>query len=260
AEWIKPKYRPSPTWPETGRVEFKSYSTRYREGLDLVLKGIDCIIKGGEKIGIVGRTGAGKSSVTLALFRIIEPSGGDINIDNSSISSMGLHDLRSKITILPQDPVIFSGSIRSNLDPLQRFLDQDLWVAIERAHMKDFVSSCVGQLDYECGEGGQNFSVGQRQLICLARTLLHKTKILVLDEATAAVDVETDELIQRTIKSEFSDCTVLSIAHRLNTVMDYDRIMVMDKGLIVEFGAPQKLLEDKSGVFYSMAKAANLVN
>ncbi|XP_062568069.1 multidrug resistance-associated protein 1-like [Saccostrea cucullata] len=260
AEWIEPKNRPSPTWPETGKVEFKSYTTRYRAGLDLVLRGLDCVIKGGEKIGVVGRTGAGKSSMTQALFRLIEPAGGDIRIDDMSISSIGLHDLRSKITILPQDPVIFSGSIRSNLDPLERFSDQDLWVAIERAHMKDFVTSCVGQLDYECGEGGQNFSVGQRQLVCLARTLLHKTKILILDEATAAVDVETDELIQRTIKSEFSDCTVLSIAHRLNTVMDYDRIMVMDKGLIVDFGAPQKLLEDKSGVFYSMAKAANLVN
>ncbi|XP_062608623.1 multidrug resistance-associated protein 1-like [Saccostrea cucullata] len=260
AEWIEPENRPSSTWPETGKVEFKSYSTRYRAGLDLVLRGLDCVIKGGEKIGIVGRTGAGKSSMTQALFRIIEPAGGDICIDDMSISSIGLHDLRSKITILPQDPVIFSGSIRSNLDPLERFSNQDLWVAIERAHMKDFVTSCVGQLDYECGEGGQNFSVGQRQLVCLARTLLHKTKILILDEATAAVDVETDELIQRTIKAEFSDCTVLSIAHRLNTVMDYDRIMVMDKGLIVEFGAPKKLLEDKSGVFYSMAKAANLVN
>ncbi|XP_061170519.1 multidrug resistance-associated protein 1-like [Saccostrea echinata] len=260
AEWIEPKNRPSSTWPDTGEVEFKSYTTRYRAGLDLVLRGLDCVIKGGEKIGIVGRTGAGKSSVTLAMFRIIEPAGGDISIDDVPISSLGLHDLRSQITILPQDPVIFSGSIRANLDPLQRFSDQDLWVAIERAHMKDFVTSCIGQLNYECGEGGQNFSVGQRQLVCLARTLLHKTKILILDEATAAVDVETDELIQNTIKSEFSDCTVLSIAHRLNTVMDYDRIMVMDQGLIVEFGAPQTLLEDKSGVFYSMAKDANLVN
>ncbi|XP_062588093.1 multidrug resistance-associated protein 1-like [Saccostrea cucullata] len=143
AEWIKQKNRPSPTWPDTGEVEFKSYTTRYRAGLDLVLRGLDCVIKGGEKIGIVGRTGAGKSSVTLALFRIIEPAGGDISIDDMSISLIGLHDLRSKITILPQDPVIFSGSIRSNLDPLQRFSDQDLWVAIERAHMKDFVTLAV---------------------------------------------------------------------------------------------------------------------
>nr|XP_022309966.1 multidrug resistance-associated protein 1-like isoform X1 [Crassostrea virginica] len=260
AEWIEPDHRPPPGWPDTGSLSFKSYTTRYRQGLDLVLRGLDCVISGGEKIGIVGRTGAGKSSVTLAMFRIVEPASGEIKIDDVSISSMGLHDLRAKITILPQDPVIFSGSLRSNLDPLQRFTDRDLWTAIERAHMKDFVNSCVGNLSYECGEGGQNFSVGQRQLVCLARTLLHKTKILILDEATAAVDVETDELIQRTIKTEFSDCTVLSIAHRLNTVMDYDRIMVMDKGLIVEFDSPQTLLQNKSGVFYSMAKDANLVS
>nr|XP_034320755.1 multidrug resistance-associated protein 1 isoform X2 [Crassostrea gigas] len=260
AEWIEPGSRPPLSWPEVGRLVFKSYTTRYRQGLDLVLRGLNCEISGGEKIGIVGRTGAGKSSVTLAMFRIVEPAGGKIEIDDVSISSMGLHDLRSKITILPQDPVIFSGTLRSNLDPLQRFSDHDLWTAIERAHLKDFVNSCVGNLQYECGEGGQNFSVGQRQLVCLARTLLHKTKILILDEATAAVDVETDELIQKTIKTEFRECTVLSIAHRLNTVMDYDRIMVMDKGLIVEFDSPQKLLDDKSGVFYSMAKDANLVS
>ncbi|XP_056002528.1 multidrug resistance-associated protein 1-like isoform X2 [Ostrea edulis] len=260
AEWIDPSKRPPSDWPDTGQLNFKSYSTRYRPGLDLVLRGLECVISGGEKVGIVGRTGAGKSSVTLGLFRIVEPVGGDIEIDNVSVSSIGLHDLRSKLTILPQDPVIFSGSLRSNLDSFQRFSDQDLWTAIERAHMKDFVTSCVGQLNYECGEGGQNFSVGQRQLICLARTLLHKTKILILDEATAAVDVETDDLIQRTIKTEFSDCTVMSIAHRLNTVMDYDRIMVMDKGFIVEFDSPNKLLDNKSGVFYSMAKDANLVS
>ncbi|KAK3095033.1 hypothetical protein FSP39_009377 [Pinctada imbricata] len=175
------------------------------------------------EIGIVGRTGAGKSSMTLSLFRLIEAAGGGIEIDNLRISDIGLHDLRSKITILPQDPILFSGSLKQNLDPLEIFTDSDMWQAIERAHLKAYILTQPAQLNMECGEGGSNFSVGQRQLVCLARTLLHKTKVLILDEATAAVDIETDELIQETIRTEFSECTVLTIAHRLNTVMDYDR-------------------------------------
>ncbi|KAK3095411.1 hypothetical protein FSP39_014366 [Pinctada imbricata] len=259
AEWILPAHRPSPSWPETGKVNFVEYTTRYRPGLDLVLRGINCNINDGEKVGIVGRTGAGKSSLTLSLFRLIEAAGGGIDIDGQRISDIGLHDLRSKITILPQDPVLFSGPLRQSLDPLELFTDADIWLAIERAHLKPYIMTQPAKLNMECGEGGSNFSVGQRQLVCLARTLLHKTKVLILDEATAAVDIETDELIQETIRTEFSECTVLTIAHRLNTVMDYDRIMVLDKGLIVEFDSPKKLLTDKEGVFYKMAKDANLV-
>ncbi|KAK3094333.1 hypothetical protein FSP39_000405 [Pinctada imbricata] len=259
AEWIIPSHRPRSTWPETGNIHFKEYTTRYRPELDLVLKGINCSIRNGEKIGIVGRTGAGKSSMTLSLFRLIEAAGGEINIDSLCIADIGLHDLRSKITILPQDPILFSGSLKENLDPLNKYSDPEMWVAIERAHLKPYIMTQPAQLNMECGEGGSNFSVGQRQLVCLARTLLHKTKVLILDEATAAVDIETDELIQETIRTEFSECTVLTIAHRLNTVMDYDRIMVLDKGLIVEFDSPKVLLGKANGVFFKMAKDANLV-
>ncbi|XP_021341468.1 multidrug resistance-associated protein 1-like [Mizuhopecten yessoensis] len=259
APWVMPFRRPPHDWPQVGHVSFNDYKTRYREGLDLVLRGVTCEIQGGEKVGIVGRTGAGKSSLTVALFRLIEPAGGSIVIDGQSIANMGLHDLRSKLTILPQDPVLFSGSLRMNLDPFNIYQDNQLWKAIEHAHLKKFVSELPDGLMHECGEGGENLSVGQRQLVCLARTLLRKTKILILDEATAAVDMETDDLIQNTIRTEFKDCTILTIAHRLNTIMDYDKVMLLDQGLIKEFDSPNNLLKDKSSAFYSMAKDANLV-
>lgn len=259
AEWVLHFHRPPNGWPDQGDIRFNNYSTRYRDGLDLVLRGISCDIRGGERVGIVGRTGAGKSSLTVALFRLIEGAGGSIVIDGQRISDMGLHDLRSRLTILPQDPVLFSGSLRMNLDPFDQYTDQQIWTALEHAHLKTFVSELADGLQHECGEGGQNLSVGQRQLVCLARTLLRKTKILVLDEATAAVDMETDDLIQKTIREEFKGCTVLTIAHRLNTIMDYDKIVVLDQGLIREFDSPANLLADTSTVFYAMAKAANLV-
>ncbi|CAE1165293.1 Probable multidrug resistance-associated protein lethal(2)03659,GDP-mannose 4,6-dehydratase sdnI,Bile pigment transporter 1,ATP-binding cassette transporter abc2,GDP-mannose 4,6 dehydratase,GDP-mannose 4,6 dehydratase 1,Multidrug resistance-associated protein 5,ABC transporter C family member 13,GDP-mannose 4,6 dehydratase 2,Multiple drug resistance-associated protein-like transporter 1,Canalicular multispecific organic anion transporter 2,GDP-mannose 4,6-dehydratase,Cystic fibrosis transmembrane conductan len=243
-------------WPVTGNLEFNDYRTRYRPGLDLVLKGINCYIPSGEKVGVVGRTGAGKSSLTLALFRIIEAADGSILIDGQNISDMGLHDLRSKLTIFPQDPVLFSGSLRSNLDPFQVYSDSDIWKALKHAHLTGYVQRHAAGLLYECGENGQNLSMGQKQLVCLARALLHKTKLLVLDEATAAVDLETDALIQQTIRKEFSDCTILTIAHRLNTILDYDRIMVLDHGSIVEFDSPQNLLKDKESRFFQMAQDA----
>lgn len=258
AEWTSPN-PPPPDWPLSGQIAFNNYKTRYREGLDLVLKGVTLTINHGEKIGIVGRTGAGKSSMTLSLFRLIESAGGEITIDGVRISDLGLHELRSKITILPQDPVIFSGSLRLNLDPFNEYTDLQLWKALETAHLKSFVQSLTGQLQYDCGEGGMSLSVGQRQLLCLARTLLKKTKILILDEATAAVDFQTDELIQETIQKEFRDCTILSIAHRLNTIIDYDRVMVLDSGHVTEFDSPDNLLARKDSLFYSMAKNAGLV-
>lgn len=243
-------------WPRTGNVEFNDYRTRYRPGLDLVLKGINCYIPSGEKVGVVGRTGAGKSSLTLALFRIIEAADGSILIDGQNIADMGLHDLRSKLTIFPQDPVLFSGSLRSNLDPFQVYSDSDIWKALKHAHLTDYVHRHAAGLQYECGENGQNLSMGQKQLVCLARALLHKTKLLVLDEATAAVDLETDALIQQTIRKEFSNCTILTIAHRLNTILDYDRIMVLDHGSIVEFDSPQNLLKNQGSRFFQMAQDA----
>uniref|UniRef100_A0A4W5LDS1 ATP-binding cassette, sub-family C (CFTR/MRP), member 3 n=1 Tax=Hucho hucho TaxID=62062 RepID=A0A4W5LDS1_9TELE len=257
APWEVEDKKPSSDWPSQGNVEFRDYSVRYREGLELVLKNLTLSVKGGEKIGIVGRTGAGKSSMTLCLFRLLEAAGGEITIDGVKISEIGLHDLRSKLTIIPQEPVLFSGSLRMNLDPFEKYSDGEVWKALELSHLNKFVSNQPAKLELECSEGGENLSVGQRQLVCLARALLRKTRILILDEATAAIDLETDDLIQSTIRTQFEDCTVFTIAHRLNTIMDYTRVLVLDKGQIAEFDTPTNLLFQR-GIFYGMAKDAGL--
>ncbi|XP_044271389.1 multidrug resistance-associated protein 1 isoform X7 [Tribolium madens] len=259
APWEIPNKAPSLLWPENGTVQFNKYAVRYRPGLDLVLKGVNFSINGGEKVGIVGRTGAGKSSLTLALFRIIEAAEGEILIDGINIAELGLHTLRSRLTIIPQDAVLFSGTLRMNLDPFDKHSDEEVWKALEHAHLKSFVKGLTAGLHHEVTEGGENLSVGQRQLICLSRALLRKTKVLILDEATAAVDLETDDLIQKTIRSEFKNCTVLTIAHRLNTIMDSDRVVVLDNGMIVEFDSPSNLLKQQQSIFYSMCKDAGLV-
>ncbi|XP_067317476.1 multidrug resistance-associated protein 1-like isoform X2 [Anolis sagrei] len=258
AEWRLPGASIPEGWPLEGRVEFRGYSLRYRDDMDLVLRNITITINGGEKVGIVGRTGAGKSSLTLGLFRINEAAEGQILIDGVDIASIGLHDLRFKVTIIPQDPVLFSGSLRMNLDPFEQYSDEEVWRSLELSHLKAFVSTLPDKLHHECAEGGENLSVGQRQLVCLSRALLRRSKILVLDEATAAVDLETDCLIQTTIRKQFEGCTVLTIAHRLNTIMDYTRVIVLERGEIVECGAPGALLQAK-GPFYNMAKDAGLV-
>ncbi|KAF8933345.1 Multidrug resistance-associated protein 1 [Dissophora ornata] len=281
-------------WPTEGRIVFKDYSTRYRQGMDLVLKKVSFEVLPAEKIGVVGRTGAGKSSLTLALFRIIEAAnshwakashngsdsqfvesleaintlstkavelddikvdedGGSIEIDGVDISTVGLEHLRQHLAIIPQDPILFSGTVRDNLDPFAQATDIELWEALERAHLKEYISSLSGGLSYEVAQNGENFSVGQRSLVCLARALLRKTKILVLDEATAAVDVETDELIQQTIRKEFKDRTILTIAHRIKTIMDSDKILVLERGRVEEYGSPSALMK-RQGLFYSLAK------
>lgn len=225
----------------------------------MVLRDVTCKIEPGEKVGIVGRTGAGKSSLTLALFRLVEAAGGSITIDGENISKLGLHDVRGKLTIIPQDPVLFSGTLRFNLDPFEKYSDDEIWRVLELSHLKAFVGGLSAGLSHEINEGGENLSIGQRQLICLSRSLLRKTKILVLDEATAAVDLETDDLIQTTIRTAFKECTVLTIAHRLNTIMDSTRVMVLDKGEIREFDTPSALLHNKKSIFYGMAKDAGIV-
>ncbi|XP_059046549.1 multidrug resistance-associated protein 1 isoform X1 [Achroia grisella] len=259
APWTISGTGPGSTWPETGALQLERLSLGYRAE-EPALRDLTCVVPPRDKLAIVGRTGAGKSTLTLGLFRIVEAMSGKILIDGIDISTIGLHQLRSRITIIPQDPVLFSGTLRMNLDPFDVYTDEQLWQSLEHAHLKNFVKGLASGLLHEISEGGENLSVGQRQLVCLARALLRKTPLLVLDEATAAVDLETDELIQKTIRSEFASCTVLTIAHRLNTIMDSTRVMVLDKGQLVEYAPPDQLLQDKNSIFYSMAKEAGLVN
>ncbi|XP_015144307.2 ATP-binding cassette sub-family C member 2 isoform X1 [Gallus gallus] len=258
APWVTDK-RPPHSWPSKGEIQFVDYKVRYRPELELVLQGITCSIGSTEKVGVVGRTGAGKSSLTNCLFRVLEAAGGKIIIDGLDIATIGLHDLRQNLTIIPQDPVLFTGTLRMNLDPFDQYTDEEVWKALELAHLKAYVQELPERLQHVVSEGGENLSVGQRQLVCLARALLRKAKILILDEATAAVDLETDHLIQTTIRSAFADCTVLTIAHRLHTIMDSNRVMVMHAGKIVEFDSPEKLLQ-KQSVFSAMAKDAGITN
>uniref|UniRef100_A0A452GXK5 ATP binding cassette subfamily C member 2 n=1 Tax=Gopherus agassizii TaxID=38772 RepID=A0A452GXK5_9SAUR len=258
AQWVTAQ-RPPPGWPSKGEIQITDYQVRYRPGLELVLHGLTCDIGSTEKVGVVGRTGAGKSSLTNCLFRILEAAGGKIVIDGVDISTIGLHDLRQSLTIIPQDPVLFSGTLRMNLDPFDQHSDEEIWKALELAHLKTYVLDLPERLSHQVSEAGENLSVGQRQLLCLARALLRKSKILILDEATAAVDLETDHLIQTTIRSEFANCTVLTIAHRLHTIMDSNRVMVLQAGRIVEYDSPERLLQQQ-GLFSTMAKDAGIVS
>ncbi|CCH41464.1 Multidrug resistance-associated protein 1 [Wickerhamomyces ciferrii] len=258
--------RPPTHWPQEGAVNFDHYSTRYRENLDLVLNDVTLDIKPREKIGIVGRTGAGKSTLSLALFRLIEPASGKILIDSVNTSEIGLKDLRGNLAIIPQDSQAFEGTVRQNLDPLGEQTDEELWKVLELSHLKSFIQGLDKDkedgergLEAKVSEGGSNFSVGQRQLLCLARALLNPSKVLVLDEATASVDVETDQIVQKTIREAFNDRTILTIAHRIDTVLDSDKIVVLDKGQVKEFDSPQRLLEDKESLFYKLCEQGGYI-
>ncbi|XP_055536617.1 probable multidrug resistance-associated protein lethal(2)03659 isoform X2 [Wyeomyia smithii] len=250
-ETLDPLKKPAQDWPADGRIKFEYFSLRYSHDSDPVLKDLNLAIEAREKIGIVGRTGAGKSSIIQALFRLAF-NDGLIKVDGVDIGGLGLHDLRKKVSIIPQDPVLFSGRVRENLDPFEQHKDEELWRALEQVELGQAVQRMEGGLDAKMSDGGSNFSMGQRQLVCLARAILRNNKILILDEATANVDPETDKLIQRTIREQFSGCTVLTIAHRLHTVMDSDRVLVMDAGRAVEFGHPHELLRQSNGFLRSL--------
>ncbi|NXI44533.1 MRP1 protein, partial [Galbula dea] len=257
APWTLNGKLQGPVWLTEGRIEFRNYSLQYRPNLELALKHISLTIHGQEKIGITGRSGAGKSTLAVGLLRLVEAAEGAILIDGLDIAHLGLHDLRTKITLIPQDPVLFSGSLRMNLDPLNQYTDGDIWTALELTQLKNFVADLPDQLEYKCTDQGENLSTGQKQLVCLARALLQKAKILILDEATAAVDLETDLQIQSTLRSQFKDSTVLTIAHRINTIMDCDRILVLENGQIAEFDTLENLIAQK-GLFYRLMEESGL--
>lgn len=242
-------------WPDKGEIIFDHVQLRYRAGLPLVLKDISVHVKGGERIGVVGRTGAGKSSIMQALFRLVELSGGSVTIDGVNISKIGLHDLRSRLAIIPQDPTLFKGTVRSNLDPFDEHTDLELSDALQKANLSGGEGNSVG-LDTAVEEEGMNFSLGQRQLMALARALVRDAKIIICDEATSSVDFATDQKVQETMEA-FKGKTLLCIAHRLKTIIGYDRICVMDQGRVAELGPPLELF-DQGGIFQSMCEKGGI--
>lgn len=264
---------PPAHWPSEGRLEFHDLVVGYAPDLPAVLKGLTFSVERNERVGVVGRTGAGKSSLTLALFRFLEAREGSVHIDGLDISKIKLQALRSRLAIIPQDPVLFSGTVRSNLDAFDEHTDSELREALERVHLVtpsalatpgepadgpptpgsfDQNTNPFNSLASPITEGGLNLSQGQRQLLCLARAIVSRPKIMVLDEATSAVDMATDTLIQRSIREEFCDSTLMVIAHRLSTIADFDKILVLHDGKVAEYGTPKSLMEIEGGIFRGM--------
>ncbi|CAN6450107.1 unnamed protein product [Victoria cruziana] len=245
--------KPEPRWPHKGAIDITDLYVRYAPHLPFVLQGVNCNFPGGKKIGIVGRTGSGKSTLIQALFRLVEPSSGTIRIDGVDISMIGLQDLRTKMSIIPQDPSLFQGTLRFNLDPFQQYADIAIWEALDKCHLGNLVRRDRRLLDAPIDEDGDNWSVGQRQLLCLARALLKQRRIVVLDEVTASIDTATDHLIQKTIRQTTWNCTVITIAHRLPTVIDNDLVLVLHEGKVLEYDSPDQLLKDSSSAFSKLA-------
>lgn len=242
-------------WPDQGKIQIQNLSVRYDSSLKPVLKHVNALISPGQKIGICGRTGSGKSSFSLAFFRMVDMFEGRIIIDGIDIAKLPLHTLRSRLSIILQDPVLFSGTIRFNLDPERKCSDSTLWEALEIAQLKLVVKALPGGLDAIITEGGENFSQGQRQLFCLARAFVRKTSIFIMDEATASIDMATENILQKVVMTAFADRTVVTIAHRVHTILSADLVIVLKRGAILEFDKPEKLLSRKDSVFASFVHA-----
>ncbi|CAI0449804.1 unnamed protein product [Linum tenue] len=246
--------RPPPSWPSVGKVEICDLKIRYRSEAPLVLKWISCTFQGGHKIGIVGRTGSGKTTLIGALFRLVEPAGGKIVVDGIDITKIGLHDLRSRFGIIPQDPTLFSGTVRYNLDPLAQHTDQEIWEVLGKCQLREAIQEKEEGLDSLVVEDGSNWSMGQRQLFCLGRAILRRSRVLVLDEATASIDNATDLILQKTIRTEFADCTVITVAHRIPTVMDCTMVLAIKDGRLVEYDEPMQLMKREDSLFGQLVK------
>lgn len=242
-------------WSKIGTLQFQNVSLRYYPGAPKAIEDVSCIIEAGEKVGIVGRTGAGKSSLVASLFRMPEHDG-KIFLGEVCLSELNLYEARGALTAIPQDPIFFTGTLRSNLDPFQEYDDGEIWRALQRAHINSLLENTPDKLNSHVTERGANFSVGERQLLCLARAMLQKKKVIVFDEATANVDYGTERLLHNTIKEQLKDCTVLTIAHRMTNIMHYDKVLVLDKGRLVEFDKPGVLITHKDSIFARLASSS----
>ena len=244
-------------WIQRPFIEFRNFSLRYRPETELVLKDVSFKIEANQKIGVVGRTGAGKSTLCLALCRIVEAASGQIFIDGVDISKISLQNLREKIAIIPQDPTLFEGTLRFNLDPENKSPDSELIELLKLASLENLIDRNHDGLNQQIEEKGQNLSSGEKQLICICRAILRNNKVVLMDEATANIDIKTEEAIQKLIHEKFADATVITIAHRLNTIIHSDKVLVLDKGMVEEFDTPKVLMEDRTSIFYSFIKKLN---
>lgn len=245
---------PPSDWPQKGHIALKGVELRYRPELDEVLKGLDLDIDHGLKVGVVGRTGAGKSTLGLTLLRILEIKAGTIRIDGVNIQKVKLQHLRKKVTTIPQDPTLFTGTLRFNIDPEEKHSDAEIDDLLKRSGLEEILKfdKEVGLKDFKVEEGGNNLSAGEKQLVCICRAALRKAKIVIFDEATANIDVVSEQKIMELIKHEFKDATVLTIAHRLNTIINSDRIAVMHYGRLKEYGKPDDLLATDGSIFQGL--------
>ena len=256
-EDVTPYDKELENWPKISEIEFRNYSLRYRPETEIVLKSVSFKIEANQKIGVVGRTGAGKSTLCLALCRIVEAASGQIFIDGVDISKISLQNLREKIAIIPQDPTLFEGTLRFNLDPENKSSDPELIELLKLASLENLIDRNIEGLYQQIDAKGDNLSSGEKQLICICRAILRRNKIVLMDEATANIDIKTEETIQKLINERFRDATVITIAHRLNTIINSDKVLVLDKGKVAEFDTPKILMEDSSTIFYSFIQKMN---